>query len=139
MKQKDGTTTANVGNYLAQSAFVLAIASEHLSSKAKEELGVEAIQALELAIEKGYNDILYLQSDPDVAALRSISGFDSLIERIKSRTFIARNSFRFGISGIQNELCESCIALGSFRICSLVAIGIGSGYRGPMLFDELYQ
>ncbi len=74
MQEKDEATTANVGNYLAQAAFVLAIASEHLSSKDKEEIALEAIQVLELAIEKGYNDILYLQSDPDVAALRSIPG-----------------------------------------------------------------
>ncbi len=72
---------------LARAAFAIAIASEQaeLSAADRKSAGAEALQTLQQAIALGYNDFQYLQTDPDVAPLRRVEGFESVVHTLQSK------------------------------------------------------
>lgn len=71
---------------LARSAFAIAIASEKggLSEAARKTAGSEALQTLQHAMAAGFDDVEYLRTDPDVAPLRRIEGFDTLVQSLNA-------------------------------------------------------
>jgi serine/threonine protein kinase len=69
---------------LARAAFTIAIAGEKggLSEEARKTAGTEALQTLQHAIATGFNDVEYLHTDPDVAPLRRVNGFDTILQKL---------------------------------------------------------
>jgi len=69
---------------LARAAFAIAIAAEKggLTEAARKTAGSEALQTLRQAIAAGFNNVDYLQTDPDVAPLRRLEGFETLLQSL---------------------------------------------------------
>ena len=71
---------------LARVAFALAIVAEKstFSPEKKNELTSEALETLRKSIAIGFGDIVYLETDPDVAPLRKAEGFAKLLQELKA-------------------------------------------------------
>ncbi len=69
---------------LARAAFAIAIAAEKggLSEAARKTAGAEALQTLRQAIAAGFSNVDYLKTDPDVAPLRRLEGFETLVQSL---------------------------------------------------------
>jgi hypothetical protein len=69
---------------LARAAFAIAIAAEKggLSEAARKTAGAEALQTLRQAIAAGFSNVDYLKTDPDVAPLRRVEGFETLLQSL---------------------------------------------------------
>lgn len=73
----EGYATADL--YL-QAAAGLSLASEHLKSEVKRnELLVEAVDAMKKSVRSGFNDIVYLENDPDLSVLKKAENYPELI------------------------------------------------------------
>jgi serine/threonine protein kinase len=69
---------------LARAAFAIAIASEKggLPDAGQKAARSEALLTMQQAMDLGFHDVAYLHSDPDVAPLRRIEGFDALLQSL---------------------------------------------------------
>lgn len=69
--------------FIFTAATALGIASTYVETSQRPSIEAEALAALTLALDAGYANLNYLQTDADVAPLRSITGFEQVIQRLR--------------------------------------------------------
>jgi hypothetical protein len=82
-KDEDALRHAKAADCLVRAAFAIAMAAQHVPETSRESAQREALEALQKAIAAGYKDVAYLESDPDAEALRTIAGFDEILQQLR--------------------------------------------------------